>query len=206
MHRQIRCELVSWAEVHRLARRLSFLIHQGDFTPDIVIAIARGGYIPARLVCDYLDIGNLTSVRIVHYRAGARRQKLARLTEGLGMDVHGQRVLIVDDVSDTGDTLVLARDHVADFGPAEVRIGVLHHKRVSAAAPDYYARKVMKWRWITYPWALIEDVSGFLARMEPRPNTTREALQRLETDYSIKVPERIIQDVFALMDHEHATA
>jgi hypoxanthine phosphoribosyltransferase len=198
MHDRIRCELVSWAEVHRLARRLAFLIHQAAFKPDVVVAIARGGYVPARLVCDYLDIGNLTGIRIVHYTAGAQRHKLARLTEGLGVDVHGQRVLIVDDVSDTGDTLGLARDHVADFGPADVRVGVLHHKQVSAEVPDYYAHKVMKWRWITYPWAVIEDVSGFVARMRPRPHTPREARRRLNADYSIKVSERIIEDVFAL--------
>ena len=50
------CELISWGEVHRLCRRLSGLIQVSGFQPGIVIAIGRGGYVPARLVCDDLDI------------------------------------------------------------------------------------------------------------------------------------------------------
>ena len=56
MQEQLRCELISWAEVERLCQRLAGLIKETGFRPDLVIAIGRGGYVPARLLCDYMHI------------------------------------------------------------------------------------------------------------------------------------------------------
>jgi hypoxanthine phosphoribosyltransferase len=198
MESKIRCELISWNGMYQLARRLALNIKKVRFKPDIVVAIARGGFVPARILCDFLDIGNLTSLRVVHYTGGAYRQKRARLTESLGVDVRGMKVLVVDDVSDTGDTLKITRLHLDSFAPAQVRFAVLHHKMVSSVEPDYYAKKVVKWRWIIYPWAVYEDVTGFLSAMENPPGSPDEAARRLERDYSIKVPVRVLADIYDL--------
>ncbi|MGC8855160.1 MAG: phosphoribosyltransferase [Halothiobacillaceae bacterium] len=52
-------ELVSWASFHRLARDLAQRIRASNFQPDMIVAIARGGVVPARVLCDYLDIMDL---------------------------------------------------------------------------------------------------------------------------------------------------
>lgn len=199
MNNQIRCELVTWGEVQRLARRLAQLIQAAAYQPDVIIAIARGGYVPARLVCDFLDIYNLTSIRVAHYTTGAHKSEVARLSSPLNIDVQGLRVLIIDDVSDTGDTLQITLDHVRSFNPAEVRIGVLHHKTVSSIEPDFYARKIIKWRWLIYPWAVIEDLSGFIVAQEPPPTSMAEAGERLETDHGIKVSQTMLEDAYSLL-------
>lgn len=186
------CELVSWGQVERLARKLADKIQIAAYQPDIVVAIARGGYVPARLLCDYLDIFNLTSIRIIHYAAGADQLPGARLSMGLCTDVRDLKVLVVDDVSDTGDTLQLAIQHIQDFEPANIKLAVLHHKVVSKLDPDFYGQKLVKWRWLTYPWAVYEDVGQFIARMSPQPESVAEAMQRLKEDYRIKVPERLV--------------
>ncbi len=195
----MRCELLTWGEIRRLARRLAKLIHTSDYHPDVIIAIARGGYVPARLVCDFLDIYNLTSIRVAHYTSGADKGQTARLSSPLNVDVHDLRVLIIDDVSDTGDTLQVTLDHVRSFNPAEVKIGVLHHKTVSSIEPDFYAKKIIKWRWLIYPWAVIEDLSGFIAAMEPAPKSMTEASDRLEKEHSINVSQTMLEDVYALL-------
>lgn len=194
-----RCELVSWATVQRLAHDLALSIRASRFSPEIVVAIGRGGYVPARLLCDYLDLGDLRSIRIVHYTAGATKQRKARLVDGLCRDLGGKRVLLVDDVSDTGDTLELARRHLLEHGAGPVRIAVLHHKQTSTLAPDYYAHRIVKWRWITYPWAVVEDVAGFLARLPQRPADADEAVALLQRHYGLRVSRWLVAEVLATL-------
>ena len=194
MQSAFKVEFVGWGRVTNLVHTLAYKIHDSGYRPDIVVAIARGGYVPARLLCDHLDIYNLTSMRIAHYAGGANKSAAARLSMPLNTDVRGLRVLLVDDVDDTGDTLQLALKHINAFHPAEIKIAVLHHKHVSSVVPDFYAQKIISWRWLTYPWAIIEDVRSFIQKMEPQPATAEEAIERIKSEYGLKVPMRIMQD------------
>ena len=192
------CELISWNRVYRLARQLALRLRDSDFHPDIVVAIGRGGYVPARILCDFLDIYELRSLRIEHYKKGAERQTVARVVYPLCTDISGQSLLIVDDVSDTGDTFVVAIDHVLKFHPGEIRTAALHHKAVSHYEPHFYAQRVVKWRWLIYPWAVMEDITGFVDKMENRPASLEELQQRLKRDHRINVSRPVLEDVLCL--------
>jgi len=192
------CELVSWSRIYQLARHLALTIMKAGFQPDVIVAIARGGCIPGRIICDFMDVFNLTSFRIEHYTPGACKKQHARLASHLSIDIRGMKVLVVDDVSDTGDTFELAINHVKSFDPAEVKTAALHHKMISTVEPDFYARKVVKWRWIIYPWAVIEDISGFIARMDNPPKTPEEAYRKFKEENAIKVPKQVLEDVYAI--------
>ena len=193
----LKVELVSNATVTRLCRKLALKIQGSGFKPDIIICIARGGYIPARLICDYLDIYNLASIRIKHY-TGSDKSEVAQLIEPLSINIQGLKVLLVDDINDTGDTLQLALDYLASFNPIEIKTAVLHHKVISTLVPDYFAQKIIHWRWITYPWAITEDVLGFVKKMQPQPSTIEQAIECLEQDYKIKTSKQVMRDVFRL--------
>ena len=192
----IKCELVNWDQVVRFSSSLAEQIRRDGYVPDIVIAIARGGYVPARLVCDHLDIYNLTSIRISHYTAGCTRFEQARLSMPLCVDVKDMQVLVVDDVDDSGDTLGLALEHISTFRPSKIKTAVLHHKKVSSLMPDYYAEPVIQWRWITYPWAVYEDISGFIANMTPPPASVEEAKERLEKENQVHFSNAAMQAVY----------
>ncbi|MFP3873377.1 MAG: phosphoribosyltransferase [Thiohalophilus sp.] len=189
-------ELISWGETERLIDKLASHIRESGFIPDVVIAIARGGYVPARLLCDQLDIYQLTSIRISHYLAGAHRSEQAQLVEPQHSDISQANVLLVDDVDDSGDTLELARQHLSDRQPKQLKIAVVHHKLASSLIPDYYAHKIVKWRWLTYPWALYEDVCGFLDQLSPPATNPQEAARRLQAQFQISVPRRVMAAVF----------
>ncbi len=175
---ELHCELISWHRVHQLAGRLAFTILDSGFQPEVIVGIARGGYVPARILCDFLDVYALTSIRVVHYASGARKKPQAEVTDSLCTDITGKRVLIVDDVSDTGDTYTVAISHLSGHDPLEIRTAVLLHKTTASYQPDYIGRRVIKWRWMIYPWALIEDVTGFIDRMEPRPRDAGETVEQ----------------------------
>ena len=194
----LKIELVSNATVTRLARKLAHQVQDSGFRPDIVICIARGGYVPARLLCDFMNIFNLASIRIQHY-TGSDKSEAAVLVEKLSANVRGMKILLVDDVDDTGDTLQLALDHLGSMQPQEIKVAVLHHKVISSLVPDFYAQKIIRWRWITYPWAVIEDVLGFVKKLTPQPESPEQAVFLIENKYGIRVSRQTMEDVFRLL-------
>lgn len=196
-----RCELVSWSRFHALARKLARQVHASGYRPDILVGIGRGGYLPARILSDFLDLMDLTSFKIEHYHA-TRKGRQARVRYPLNADLTGRRVLLVDDVSDSGDTFRVALDHLASCGsPAEVRTAVLHHKVVSPFVPDYYAHKVINWRWIVYPWAVAEDVGSYIRAMSPPPVDMAEVERRLWLERGLRLPRPLLRDILEMASH-----
>ncbi len=193
-----RCEVVSWSAFYALARRLARKIIDSGYQPELIVAIGRGGYVPGRVLSDFLGQMDLTSFKIEHYR-NAQKQSAARVRYPLTADVAGRRVLLVDDVADSGETFAVALDHLNSRGaPAEIRSAVLHYKTVSPYIPDYYAQKAIKWRWIIYPWAVAEDVGSFIRAMSPPPASADEAARRLAAAHGIRLPRKVLADLLAL--------
>lgn len=193
------CELVSWHRFYQLCRILARRIMQSDFRPEIIVAVGRGGYMPGRVLSDMLGLMDLTTFRIEHYR-GAQKQYHALIRYPLNADLQGKRVLLMDDVSDSGETFQLAIEHVHQAGPpAELRTAVLDHKTVSAYQPDFFARRIVKWRWITYPWAVTEDVKVFLYDIEPRPTTAEALIGYLKQNYGISLSLRQAEHILEMI-------
>jgi hypoxanthine phosphoribosyltransferase len=115
-------------------------------------------------------------------------------------DIVGKRVLLVDDVSDTGDTFHLALHHLEGYGePARLKTGVLHHKASSVFKPDYCAKCIVKWRWITYPWAVVEDLSVVASRMRPLPRDENELRCKLRDEMGIALPKRLFSQIASVV-------
>lgn len=183
-------DLVSWDYAHTLSRNLARLISGSGFRPDLVIAIGRGGFIPARIVCDSLLMTDLTSIRIEHWGMAARKYPEATVRFPLSVDVSGKNLLVIDDITDTGDTLAVAWEYIDSCNPGDVRWGVLHHKTSSMIEPDYYAELVSDWRWIVYPWAIHEDLVGFLEKViDGKPASPDDLVEALRIRFSM-VPEQ----------------
>jgi hypothetical protein len=191
----MRCEAVSWSAVQSLAHRLAAKIVASGYRPDLIVAIGRGGYVPGRLLSDWLGIMDLTSFKIEHYRHTEKRHA-ARVRYPLPEGVAGRRVLLVDDVADSGETFAVALEHLAQRGPpAEARSAVLHFKTVSPYRPDFHAKTVRDWRWILYPWAVMEDVGGFIRAMDPPPAGIEETARRLEAEHGVRLPRKVLVEL-----------
>lgn len=193
----IPCELIGWDRFRELARRLARAVREAGFRPDVIVAIGRGGYLPARILSDHLDVFDLDVVKVEHYR-GTHQARVAQVRYPLQADVTGKRVLLVDDASDSGDTFDVAVRHLRARGePAALRTAVLHHKTVASVTPDFYAEVVREWRWIVYPWAVMEDLRSFLRDLEPPPASTAEFAARLRERHGIEPDEWLLADVLA---------
>ena len=64
MPKKMPVKVVSWSEVVEWCRALAQKIRLSKFKPDVIVAIARGGFVPARLLCDYLDVIDLLSIKL----------------------------------------------------------------------------------------------------------------------------------------------
>ena len=200
--KKLACELITWDHFYSLCQILSSLIIEQNYRPDVIVAIARGGYAPARILADYLGVMNLTSIRIEHYR-GTHKELRAVVKNPLLTELKDTRILIVDDVSDTGDTFRAAMEHaVQDSAAKEIKTAALHHKVVSHYVPDFYANKVTEWRWIIYPWAVMEDLASLIRSMESRPQSLGELAKRLTQDYGIQTSPKTIQKAITCMEQK----
>ncbi len=169
------------------ADRLARMVRSSGYRPDTVIAVARGGFMPARFVCDFLGVSRLMSVKVQHYAAGAHAGTQARVTVPLGGPIEDEHVLVVDDVNDSGKTLQALRPYLDDLHPASVRTAVLHEKQVTECPADFVAESIEQWRWMLYPWAVVEDVGQFLRDMQPVPANREEALSRLYAEHGLEL-------------------
>ncbi len=164
---RIRTQLVSWEDVVKWSRGLAVKIKASGYVPDVVIAVARGGYVPARLVCDFLAINNLVSIQSQHWTEAAKAEEKAIIKYPYEIDLNSSKALLVDDIIDTGESLLLAKNYVIrNWRPSEVKIAVLQW--ISSAAkfkPDYYFMEVKEWIWFQYPWTRLEDTYQFFRRV-----------------------------------------
>jgi hypoxanthine phosphoribosyltransferase len=199
MTEELPATLITWEEVYSLCRRLVRKLRKANFRIDIIVAIARGGFIPGRLLSDMLDIHDLTSFKIEHYQ-GAYKQHEAFVKYPLNADINGRNVLLLDDVCDSGDTFAVGVEHIRHCGTVnEMHTAALHLKTVSKFIPDFYAEEVSEWRWLIYPWAVNEDLSSMIAKMRfDNPDVT--LLQRqIKQRHGIDVSRRQIVDALTLL-------
>ena len=194
--------LITWEKVYSLCRQLVQQLHRANFRIDVIVAIARGGFVPGRLLSDMLGIHDLTSFKIEHYR-GVYKQHEAFVKYPLNADINGRNVLLLDDVCDSGDTFAVGVEHIQHCGKVnEMRTAALHLKTVSKFIPDYYAETVNEWRWHIYPWAVNEDLSSMIAKMR-LDNSDLTLLQRqIKQLHGIDVTFRQIEDALMLLQGE----
>ncbi|MDM7919380.1 MAG: phosphoribosyltransferase [Methanosarcina sp.] len=194
--RSFKCELISFAEVYRISKLLARKIKASGYHPDLIIAIGRGGYVPGRLVSDFLLFNALTTMKVEHYMRGAEMKAEAVIRFPVSVDISGKKVLIVDDITDTGDTLKLSVGYIKGMSPADVKTAVLQHKTCSSFVPDFYGQKVIRWRWIIYPWARYEDLAGFSEKiLEDGELDVSRLIYELKDRYDLEIEEKEILEI-----------
>jgi hypoxanthine phosphoribosyltransferase len=145
-------EIMSWADLGEGARELAEQVWRDGYRPDIVLAIARGGLLVAGAVSYALDVKNTFTMNVEFYTGVDERLEMPMLLPPVPdlVDAHEWRVLIADDVADTGATLALVKEF-CEGKVAEVRCAVLYEKPRSTVRCEYVWRRTD--RWIDFPWS-----------------------------------------------------
>ncbi|MET7425081.1 phosphoribosyltransferase family protein [Dactylosporangium sp. NPDC005555] len=145
-------EELGWQEFGDASRVLAQRVADDGFRPDVVLAVARGGLLLAGALGYALDVKSVVMMNVLYYTGVEERLDapvVLRPTPD-GADLAGARVLIADDVADTGATLRVVRDFCLAHA-ADVRIAVLYEKPATAVRCRYVWRRTD--RWINFPWS-----------------------------------------------------
>ncbi len=143
--------LITWTDIERL---VGIVLEQLPADWDNLLVITRGGMVPACLISERTGLRNILAAAVVFYEGQSRALPEPRFVQ-FPDDRHvaGRRILVVDDVWDSGSTIVAVRDRLRASG-ATVATCVLHykpgHSRFPGDQPDFYAEKTDGW--IVYPW------------------------------------------------------
>ncbi len=196
MNDSFRCRLVTWDEIANWTGGVGAKIKQSDFDPDVIVGLTRGGWVAARLLCDLLGIKRLYAVKVEHWGITAQPDGKARLIQGLATDISDRNVLIVDDVTDTGESLELATRHVAKGDPRELRSATVLHITHSKFKPDFYEIEVPKeeWAWFIFPWNLHEDLRTIIPKtLDGTARTVAEVKAALESHFQLDLDSDLIE-------------
>ena len=194
------CTLITWDYVYRLCRELARRLREDAVRIDMIVTIARGGYVPGRLLSDMLGIADLTAFKIEHYQ-GAQKQLTAVVKYPLNAAIVGRNVVLLDDVCDSGDTFVVAVEHLRASGAVEsLHTAAMQLKTVSDFVPDYYAETIDAWRWIIYPWAVNEDLSGLIKNMPLGHRDVGQLQKEFSLRHGIDVTRQQIEDALVILE------
>ena len=147
---QIEKQYLSWEQIQEMVAALA---GQEHIAYDALLAVTRCGLVPAGMMAYHLGIRNILVAAVQFYSGVARRaQQPTFLQFPADPFLSGQRILIVDDIWDSGKTITAVRERVLDAGGVPVT-AVLHYKPAASlfdTRPDYFVETTEAW--IVYPW------------------------------------------------------
>jgi len=190
---------MDWELFYDLAKRVAQKIQESEYRPDFIVGLARGGWVLARVLCDLLGVKDLISLKVEHWGVTATPDGKARLKYPFRIDLSGRRVLVVDDITDTGESMCLAREHVETLKPGEMRTATLRHIEGSKFVPDYFGNEIT-WRWVIFPWNFTEDLCNIVPKVARDCSNLEEIRERLKQDYKIDLEEQKLSEVFTELD------
>lgn len=138
---------LSWEMFGELCRALAFRVAR-DYEPEMVVGIARAGVIPAAVVASILRV-DFYSMKISRRHGGERIRERPAILSAAPSQARERRVLLVDEITTSGETLRLALAAVREVHPAEVRTGT-SLVRPNGYKPDYFALETGAE--IIFPW------------------------------------------------------
>jgi uncharacterized protein len=159
-------ERMEWSEVGLAARMLAERILEDDYRPDMLLSIARGGLVVGGALAYALDVKNTFTMNVEFYVGVDERLPMPMILPPVPelVDLDEARVLVADDVADTGRTLALVKDFCAG-SVGEVRVAVLYEKPRSIVRCEYVWRRTD--RWIEFPWSAAGPVAATSAIAAP---------------------------------------
>lgn len=194
MSSELEFESPQWNQIYKMLLNLTEKIRKNNFNPDIIVGVSRGGWPPARVLSDLLGNPNLANVKAEFYLGVAETKEEPVLTQPVSMKVVGKKVLVVDEVADTGKSLKLVKEHIIEKGATEVKIATVYYKPWSIVKPDYYEKESSKW--IVFPWEIKETVRKIVRRCREKKTSLEEDTAKLvKAGISAELVERFLKEI-----------
>lgn len=149
----------TWSNIYAGLADIACKIKREKAEFDAIVGLARGGWIPARILSDFLGVKRLISLQFSSYEE-FKKAPLKHLDQE-PLELQGKRILLVDDVADTGSSLIHAKDFI-EKGGNECKTAAIYVKPWTRFWPDYFFKEVREW--VVFPWEIFETVNTLLSQ------------------------------------------
>ncbi|MFZ2070681.1 MAG: phosphoribosyltransferase [Halobacteriota archaeon] len=206
MQDKFSCLMVDWNYAYDLCRDVSEGIRATGFMPEVIVGVARGGWYLARVLCDFFLLKDLLSLKMEHWGVTATIMGTAALKYGFDAaaieQLKSKRVLIADDVTDTGDSIKFVIEYVKSLDAGVVKTATLHHKTSSPFKPDFYGECIKDWKWVVYPWSIHEDIMDLVQKVLVKDKWTglAEIITAMKDEFDLYIPNHLLKEVLANME------
>lgn len=181
----------NWQQVFDDCFYLYEKIRDSNFSPDVIVGIARGGWIPARLIADFLHLKQTANIKVETYQMIGDEDVEAKITQDISDNLAGKNVLVVDDVADSGTTLQAVLDQINAHHPKDIRTAMLYYKPRSTILPDYYVTQTTAW--VVFSWSMYEAMAEFERMWDEQGKSRSEIIQKCK---SIGLPASVVNTYF----------
>ena len=137
---------------------------------------------PGRILSDLLANAHTANVKIEFYVGIGQTTKKPVVTQPISESISHKRILVVDDVADTGESLMVALEHIRERGAEQIRTVTIYHKPHSKFRPDFFAESTP--RWIVFPWERLETTLLLSKEAQSRGESV-ESIQENLTKFRI---------------------
>jgi hypothetical protein len=160
MSEEMKFEVPTVSEIYDYIADIAMKIKDSNLKIDTIVGIARGGMVPARFISDFLLIPDIKIVYAGFYIGPKKHMEKPIIYTPIEESLEDKNVLIVDDVADTGETIIAVIDHLKEKGARNVYVAVIYVKPWNKAPVDFYARETDAW--IVFPWEFTETAYQLL--------------------------------------------
>lgn len=167
----------NWEQMGEYTFHLAKDIIESEKKFDRVVALAKGGWTWARTLMDYLGIDEISSVRFKSYQ-GVNEMSEPQLTQPLTDSIHNQKILLFDEVIDTGETIKKASEYLKMMGAKSITIASLCYKPHSCIKPDFYAFETTSW--VVFPHEIREFTQESYNKWKKDKISENEIRKRLD--------------------------
>ena len=160
-------DVPTWNQIYDMLLSQAKKIQSQNYKPDVIVGIARGGLISARILKDLLETKELAFIQIEFYKDLNQTLSKPLLKQTHTTNIADKKTLLVDDIADTGESLKLAKTHLQQQGANEIKTATLYQKPKSAVTPDFTEKQTVNW--VVFPWDTKETLRKIIQKT--RANT-----------------------------------
>ena len=186
-------EVPTWNQIYEMLLCQAQKIKTQNYKPDLIVAIARGGVVPARILSDLLETPSLSCIQIEFYTNINQTLQEPILKQTLTTNVTGKKILLIDDISDTGKSLKLAKTHLQHQGAIEIKTATLYEKPQSITTPDFYEKQTTNW--VVFPWDIKETLRKIIHSPLGKQILKQELTKLVKAGLPKQLAEKLIKDM-----------
>ncbi|MCL2476916.1 phosphoribosyltransferase [Candidatus Bathycorpusculum sp.] len=195
----IQYEIPTWNQIYTMLLCQAQKIQATSYEPNIIVAIARGGLVPARILADLLEIHSFTTIQTEFYTDIAKTKQTPTLKQTLTTPIKNKKILLIDDVTDTGKTHKLTQTYLQTKGATEIKTATLYHKPHSTVTPDFYEKQTTNW--IIFPWDTKETLRKILQQTDQQ-QINKEITKIVKAGLPKQLIDKFIKDIQQQKEHQ----